>query len=311
MNAVFTDIETALTNAFCKDGQSTMTGDMKAGGYKLIGLGDGTKTAPSVAFSASTTTGIYSSGVGKLAISAADTKVVEVTSTGAAVTGTLSATGNITTGVTASRAVVTNSSNVLAASAVTSTELGYLSGVTSSVQTQLDSKQGTTVTGAASTIMSSNLTANKVLISDGNGKVAASLVGSVELVAQTTSSYTPTVKFGSSVATGTFAGLYCRTGKLVNVSISLEFSALGSGASGDALNLTLPFTSANSYPYYGAIGWMSGVDSSVSALTLALDGGSSTLYVAVTASGTSAYATKAKFTDSAAIHGSIVYLTDD
>lgn len=44
--------------------------------------------------------------------------------------------------LTASCALVSNSSGKVAVSAVTSTELGYLDGVTSNVQTQLDSKQG-------------------------------------------------------------------------------------------------------------------------------------------------------------------------
>ena len=44
---------------------------------------------------------------------------------------------------TASRAVVTNASGVPTVSSVTSTELGYLSGVTSSVQTQISGKQAT------------------------------------------------------------------------------------------------------------------------------------------------------------------------
>ena len=44
------------------------------------------------------------------------------------------------TGLTASRALVSNSSGQIAISAVTSTELGYLDGVTSSIQTQLNNK---------------------------------------------------------------------------------------------------------------------------------------------------------------------------
>ena len=51
---------------------------------------------------------------------------------------------------TASRAVVTDGSKVIGVSSVTSTELGYLSGATSAVQTQLDgkvSKSGDTMTG--------------------------------------------------------------------------------------------------------------------------------------------------------------------
>ncbi len=47
---------------------------------------------------------------------------------------------------TANRAIVSNGSGALAVSTVTSTELGYLSGVTSAVQTQLDSKAAATQT---------------------------------------------------------------------------------------------------------------------------------------------------------------------
>lgn len=50
--------------------------------------------------------------------------------------------GTITTPLTASRALTTNASSQLAASSVTSTELGYLSGVTSAIQTQLAAKYG-------------------------------------------------------------------------------------------------------------------------------------------------------------------------
>lgn len=48
--------------------------------------------------------------------------------------------GTITTPLTASRALVTGASSELAASAVTATELGYVSGVTSAIQTQLGTK---------------------------------------------------------------------------------------------------------------------------------------------------------------------------
>lgn len=46
------------------------------------------------------------------------------------------------TSLTASRAVVTDSAKGLVSSAATATEVGYLSGVTSSIQTQLNGKQG-------------------------------------------------------------------------------------------------------------------------------------------------------------------------
>ena len=82
--------------------------------------------------------------------------------------------------MTASRAVVSNGSGTLAVSDVTSTELGYLDGVTSAIQTQLNAKQAT-ITGAATTIDDADLTASRALVSDSNGKVAVSDVTSTEI----------------------------------------------------------------------------------------------------------------------------------
>jgi hypothetical protein len=63
---------------------------------------------------------------------------------------------------------------------VDNTEFGYLNGVTSAIQTQIDAKQAT-ITGGATSIVSSNLTASRALASDGSGKVAVSSVTSTEL----------------------------------------------------------------------------------------------------------------------------------
>lgn len=64
---------------------------------------------------------------------------------------------------------------------VSATELGYLDGVTSAIQTQINGKQAT-ITGGATTIVSSNLTASCALVSDASGKVAVlSSVSSTEL----------------------------------------------------------------------------------------------------------------------------------
>ena len=52
--------------------------------------------------------------------------------------------------------------------------------ISAPVQTALDAKQAT-ITGAATTITSSDLTASKALVSDGSGKVAVSSVTSTEL----------------------------------------------------------------------------------------------------------------------------------
>jgi hypothetical protein len=96
----------------------------------------------------------------------------------ATITG--SATTIDTESLTANRAVISNGSQKIAVSDVTDTELGYLDGVTSAVQTQIDSKQAT-ITGGASTIASSNLTASRALQSNGSGKVEVSDVTTTEL----------------------------------------------------------------------------------------------------------------------------------
>lgn len=81
--------------------------------------------------------------------------------------------------LTASRVLVSDVSGYVSASSVTSTTLGYLD-ATSSIQTQLNGKQAT-ITGAATSITSSNLTASKIAVSDGSGKVAVSSIASSEL----------------------------------------------------------------------------------------------------------------------------------
>ena len=97
----------------------------------------------------------------------------EPTITGAATTITGS-------NLTINRAVISDGSGKVAISPTTSTQIEYLSGVTSDVQIQINSKQGT-ITGGASTITTDNLTINRALISDGSGKVVVSPTTSIEL----------------------------------------------------------------------------------------------------------------------------------
>lgn len=64
----------------------------------------------------------------------------------------------------------------------TATELNHLDGVTSNVQAQIDSKlDADAITGGASTIVSDNLTTNRVLVSNNYGKVSASSITGGEL----------------------------------------------------------------------------------------------------------------------------------
>ena len=62
----------------------------------------------------------------------------------------------------------------------TAAELNYVDGVTSNIQTQLNNKQAT-ITGAASSVATSNLTASRALIAGSDGKIAVSTVTSTEL----------------------------------------------------------------------------------------------------------------------------------
>ena len=86
----------------------------------------------------------------------------------------------VSSDLTASRAVQSNGSGKVEVSSVTSTVLGYVSGVTSEIQTQFSGKQAT-ITGGATTITSSDLTASKALASDASGKVAVTSVTDTEL----------------------------------------------------------------------------------------------------------------------------------
>ena len=82
--------------------------------------------------------------------------------------------------LTASRALVSDGSGDVSVSAVTSTEVGYLDGVTSAIQTQLDAKQAT-ITGSATTIDTESLTASRAVISNASQKIAVSDVTNTEL----------------------------------------------------------------------------------------------------------------------------------
>jgi len=63
---------------------------------------------------------------------------------------------------------------------VSNTEFSYLDGVTSAIQTQLTAKQAT-ITGAATTVVTSDLTVSRAAISNSSGKIAVSTVTDTEL----------------------------------------------------------------------------------------------------------------------------------
>lgn len=87
-NENYSDIVTELTNSVAVDGQSTMTGPLKAS--------NGSVSAPAITFGADQDTGLYRIGSNDVGLSIGGTLIVEFTSTGIAVTGDISASDDMT-----------------------------------------------------------------------------------------------------------------------------------------------------------------------------------------------------------------------
>lgn len=121
---------------------------------------------------------IISDALGKLAASAITN--VELSYL-AGLTGNIQNQLNTISGrsYAANKALKTDASGNIVAANATAAEVEYLAGVTSAIQTQINGKQPT-LTGAATSIASSNLTASRLLVSDASGKVAVSPASSVE-----------------------------------------------------------------------------------------------------------------------------------
>lgn len=115
-----------FNDTFCRDGRAAATGDFNLGQHKVKNL------ANAVASTDAVNKGQMDTALGGK----------QATITGAASTITA-------TNLTASRALVSDGNGKVAVSSTTSTEVGYLSGVTSAIQTQLDGKIAATISKAA------------------------------------------------------------------------------------------------------------------------------------------------------------------
>lgn len=141
---------------------------------------------------------MVTNGSGKIAISDVTatelghldgvTSAIQTQFTGAETRRTNNIAGAVSTvttaDLTADRAVISNGSGKLAISAVTSTEIGYLDGVTSAIQTQFtgaETRRTNNIAGAVSTVTTSDLTADRAMITNGSGKIAISAVTSTEI----------------------------------------------------------------------------------------------------------------------------------
>ena len=88
------------------------------------------------------------------------------------------------TNLTASRALASDGSGKIVVSDVTATELGYLDGVTSAIQTQFtvaETRRTNNIAGAISSVLTSDLTASRAVVSGSGGKIEVSAVTSTEI----------------------------------------------------------------------------------------------------------------------------------
>ena len=135
----------------------TMTGSIKMGEHDITGT--------------ATNYGLFFDSMGQVIVKAGDSNSVEVTDMGVTIRSDVGITldGSVS-GISKSSVGLGNVDNTSDANKPIST----------ATQNALNGKQAT-VTGGASTITSSNLTANRALVSNGSGKVAVRAVTSTEL----------------------------------------------------------------------------------------------------------------------------------
>ena len=185
----------AITDALSGKASSSHTHNY-AGSSSAGGAANSVKTSLVIKLNGGTT-----EGTNMFTFNGATAKSVNITasSIGAAAYSHTHA-GTSITGLTASRVLVSNSSGQVAVSAVTSTELGYLDGVTSSIQTQLNGKAASNHTHSYAGSSSA-----------GGAATSANKVNGIELTNQDLNDYTSGVNFyygaGSNTVTNKPSGI--------------------------------------------------------------------------------------------------------
>jgi hypothetical protein len=146
------------------------------------------------------------------------------------------------TAVTASRALVTDANGLPAASATTSTELGYVSGVTSAIQTQINGLANTSLSNLSAVALNANINP----ASDNGASLGTNNTRFNALIASHVSAY------NSTTATD---AITMQTSPASNIpQVSTLSLMLGSGATTDLAVQTPSKTSANSKNIYIATG---------------------------------------------------------
>ena len=145
-NALTADLGTGLSTTITKDGQTTTTAKIPfAFGLSAAAASNfpaGTVAAPGLYLSTDTGTGLYRIGANNDGFAVSGAKVLDIASTGLAVTGVLSATGLISpaqtvgiVGTTTNNSVQAGSVGEYVESIVTATNTGVTSGASANITT--------------------------------------------------------------------------------------------------------------------------------------------------------------------------------
>lgn len=203
--------------------------------------------------------------------------------------------------LTASRALIANSSGKVAVSAVTSTELGYLDGVTSAIQTQLDGKVPTsrTINGKA---LSSNISLTASDVGALPNTTTIPTVNNATLTIQKNG--TSVATFTANSSTNVTANITVPTGAAANKGVDTSISAASTSTNLPTSKAVAAFvegkgykTTDNNTTYTFATGDSNGqikvTPSGGSAQNVSVKGLGSAAYTASTAYATAAQGTKA------------------
>lgn len=237
VNSNFTDIGSELTNSVAVDGQSVMTGALKAA--------NGAVTTPSITFGSDLNTGLYRIGSDNIGVAVNGAKVLDIATTGLSITGTLTPSGQIVTsaGTKTAPGIAFASDLDTGIYRIGADNIGVSCGDTKIVDV---AATGVAITGTfgASSDFAINTSKFTVTASSGNTAVAGTL-GVTGDVSVNTSKFTVAASSGNTAIAGTLAVTGQLTanasGGVVAKNTAKAFATFGVSGT------TVSFTKANNF----------------------------------------------------------------
>jgi hypothetical protein len=237
VNQNFTDLGDEITNSVAVDGQSVMTGALKAA--------NGAAGTPSITFGSDLNTGIYRIGSDNIGVAANGAKVLDIATTGLSITGTLTPSGQIVSiaGTKTAPGYTFSSDLDTGLYQIGANNIGVSCGDTKILDI---ASTGLTLTGTldASGNFAINTSKFTVAASSGNTVVAGTL-GVTGDVAVNSNKFTVTASSGNTAVAGTLSVTGQLTadasGGIVAKNAARAFATFG--VSGTTVN----FTKANNF----------------------------------------------------------------